>query len=260
MMYAKERFLASTRATALTAAICGCLAVTACGGSNPVDSVAQSVAKASYSPFNVTIQPGQSAASLTLNAGETEPRFALTLPVGSTAVKIEAAGGTGSPVLTLSPDADFSTSTLEFKCVSARTCQWAFPALTQPKAVYIQVGTRSSYSNVTLNTYVGPQPNKVIPLNTGEPMSGLSGPVATDVFFTFNVPAGASQLNATLSEGNGGGQLVVNESLTDFSGMYAEPANTITRTVVAGKTYYFFPMASATGGSYSNYTLTGYAQ
>ncbi|WP_233863037.1 hypothetical protein [Paraburkholderia adhaesiva] len=260
MIYAKEGFLSRARVTALTVAICGSLAVTACGGSNPVDSVAQSVAKSSYSALNVTIQPGQSAANLTLNAGETEPRFALTLPAGSTVVKIEAAGGTGSPILTLSPASDFSTSTSEFTCVSARTCQWAFPALTQPKTVYIMVGTRSSYSNVTLNTYVGPQPNKVIPLNIGEPLSGLSEPVATDVYFTFNVPAGASQLAAKLSGGNGGGQLVVNESLTDFSGMYADPSNTIVRTVVAGKTYYFFPMAVVNGGSYSNYTLTGSAQ
>ncbi|WP_233863036.1 hypothetical protein [Paraburkholderia adhaesiva] len=157
MIYVKEGLLFGARMAALTAAICGAMAVTACGGgSNPVNSVAQSVAKTSYSPFNVTIQPGQSAANLTLNTGETEPRFALTLPTGSTAIKVEAAGGTGTPVLTLSPSSTFGVIDGTYRCVSDRTCQWVFPALTAPKTIYIMVGTRSGYSNVTLNTYVGP--------------------------------------------------------------------------------------------------------
>ncbi|QBQ95779.1 hypothetical protein [Paraburkholderia pallida] len=263
MKYAEQRSFSSVRVIALAAALCGSLVVTACGGgSDALDAVAKATAKSAYSPFPTTIQPGQSASNLSLSAGETAPRFALTLPVGTTAVKIEAAGGTGSPAVTLSSDPNFGSSNSDMICVNSRTCQWAFAPLTATKTIYIMVGTQSSYSNVTLNTFAGPQPNQVIPLNIGEPMSGLSGP-ANRVYFTFNVPAGASQVGVALTAGDGNAQLLETESLTDFSAAYTS-GTSMMLPIVAGKTYYFFP-DSVKGNSsgpvpFNNYTMTGYAQ
>ncbi|WP_233863035.1 hypothetical protein [Paraburkholderia adhaesiva] len=94
-------------------------------------------------------------------------------------------------------------------------------------------------------------------------MYGISGsnPWLENVMFTFNVPAGATQLAATLTGGTGDVTLVSYTNPQGSGGdMDTDGGPTMVRPVVAGKTYYFNAMPTKIPGSYSNFTLTGYAQ
>lgn len=253
-----QRGLPRARALALAAAVCGSLAVVACGGgSDGVDPIAKTVAK--YSPFPVTIQPGQSVPNLSLTSSDLAQVYGVTLPVGTKSVKFEAVGGTGAPLVGVSPRSDFSTGMTTWTCPSQRTCQWSFAPTTAPQTIYVSIGTRSSYSGVTLNTYVGPTPNQVIPLNVGEAMTGITAGGA-DVFYTINTPPGSTQVGVTLTDGNGFGELGMNGSLTNWTGVDFEPGNVITATIDPNSPLYFFAGNVSSGGSFANYTMTGYAQ
>jgi hypothetical protein len=217
---------------------------------------AQAVAKAGQPPALVQIQPNQSLTGLWMNAGDPEQRYQLTLPIGTTAMKIQAAG-TGAPILNLSDRSDMSTGTIETSScrVDGSTCQMAFAPLTAPKSYYIIVGTRTSYSDTTLTTYVSPA---VIPLASGQPISSLTGTASDPVtYYTIEVPPGASTLHTTVTGGTGVPPklyFIYSEPIDDN----AFGTGTLDATLTSPRpgTYYIFVTPGAPNATYQGWTLT----
>lgn len=147
----------------------------------------------------IPIQPNQSVTNLSSNGGDGsgELWYSLTLPVGTSAVKIATSGGSGTAAITANTSPDQEVMTIKYPdCVGGPTCELAFTPLTQPTTYYINVGTRSSYSNKTLTTYVTPE---IIPLDSGVPFNGLSGTQDTLTRFSIVVPPGSKNFSIKLA-------------------------------------------------------------
>lgn len=229
----------------------------ACGGGDDTGTggvakpVVMAAVKASLASTAIPIQRGQAVSNLSSDDGSADLWYSLTLPAGANAIKIATSGATGTPLLNVTTKTDPAASYTT--CSGQSVCQLAFSALTQPTTYYINVGTRSSYSNATLMTYVAPT---VIPLDSGSSIGGLSG-VASDTpaMFSIVVPAGSKNFTMSLSGGTGSAALSLIRGTTDmqYSSNCGNPCNITNPTA---NTYYMFVAPGAPSASYSDWTLT----
>jgi len=249
------------RSAAAIACLSLSLALTACGGDSDTTGLAssmktQATAKAGRPPPVVQIQPNQSLTGLWMNAGEQEQEYQLTLPIGTTAMKIQVVG-TGAPLLNLSDRPDMSTSTqqLALCMVDARTCQMAFAPLSATKSYYFIVGTRTSYTDTTITSFVSPA---AIPLESGQPISSLAGNATDPVtYYTVVVPPGASTIHTTVTGGTGVPPKLyfINLVPIDYNA-YGTGTLDVTLTSKPPGTYYIFLTPGAPAATYQGWTLT----
>ena len=250
------------------------------GGTSALTVTAAPGAPPSMTTFTVTGTAGatthSATASLTVGGGFATPlennvpmtgltgasssmlHFVLNVPPGQTLLTFTMTGGPG--------DADLyvrrgSRPTLnEYHCRpytqgSNETCTFNNPAAGD---WFVMIHAYSTYTNVTLKGFY--QVGNVVPLANGVSITGLSGAVNSQRFFTLTVPAGQTSLVFRMTAGSGDADLYVRFGAqpTTTSYMCRPYLNGLDETCsfsnpAAGD--WFVMIRGFT--SYSNVTLTG---
>jgi len=145
--------------------------------------------------------------------------YTLNVPAGATNLNVQISGGTG--------DADLyvrygSAPTLgAYDCRpwidgNNENCDFASPTA---GTWHVMLNGYSSFSGVTLVASYTPPPSSTA-LQNGVPVSGLSGAAGAQLFYTLNVPAGATNLNVQISGGTGDADLYVRYGSAPTLGAY----------------------------------------
>lgn len=146
-------------------------------------------------------------------SASSEQFFKIEVPSGATNLEISMSGGTGDADLYARYNA--RPTTTEYECRPWRngnneSCDAANPT---PGTHYIMIRGYSSYSGVTLvasyDTGNGGGGDGTVELTNGVPQTGLSGSASSERFFRIDVPAGASDLEISMSGGTGDADMYV---------------------------------------------------
>ena len=148
--------------------------------------------------------------------------FTLDVPSGATNLSFQISGGSGDADLYVRQGADPTTSTYDCRPWlngSNETCDFSTP---QAGTWHVMIRGYSSYSSVSLvGSFDEPDTGGgTTALAKGVPVSGLAGTQGSEVFFTLEVPAGATDLSFTMSGGSGDADLYVRQGAEPTTGTY----------------------------------------
>lgn len=146
-------------------------------------------------------------------SANSERFFKIDVPAGATNLVIEISGGSGDADLYTRRGAKPTASSYDcrpWKTGNSESCTVASP---QAGSYYVMVRGYQSYSGVSLvASYQGGNNGGgggTVTLTNGVPKTGLSGGANAESFFKIDVPAGASNLEITMSGGSGDADLYV---------------------------------------------------
>ncbi|RQH00684.1 pre-peptidase C-terminal domain-containing protein [Paraburkholderia dinghuensis] len=184
----------------------------ACGGGDgtsigsTMDKSTMMAAKAANSLDSIAIplQPNQSVTNLSSVGGDGsgELWYSVTVPAGTNSIRIATSGGSGNAVISTRVTTDLEVNRPgDLTCSGSLNCQIVFAPLTAAKTYYINVGTRSSYSDKTLTTYVT---SGIIPIVSGTTVREIPVSATDDpLMFSIDVPPGSTNFSLALANGSG---------------------------------------------------------
>ena len=209
-------------------------------------------------PETGELENGVAVTGLSGNAG-TELRFTLEVPAGAENLVFQMSGGSGDADLYVrrgSPPTTTSYDCRPYLNGNNETCSFASP---QSGTWHVMVRGYTSFASVSLvGSFEVPSSNSE--LENGQAVTGLSGQAGSEVFFTLEVPAGATDLVFQMSGGSGDADLYVRRGSPPTTSAYdcrpylngnnetctfASPQGGIWHVMIRGYT------------SYSNVTLVG---
>lgn len=137
--------------------------------------------------------------------------WTITVPAGASNLSIRIAGGTGDADLYVRRGAQATTAVYDcrpYLAGNTETCTFAAP---QAGVYHVSVRGYSAFSGVTLTaSYQAPGGGGAgNALQNGVPVSGLSGAANSERRYTFEVPAGVSNLSIRTTGGSGDADLYV---------------------------------------------------
>jgi len=148
--------------------------------------------------------------------------FTLEVPTGATNLSFQMSGGSGDADLYVRRGADPTTSTYDCRPWlngNNETCDFATP---QAGTWHVMIQGYSAYSSLSLvGSFDEPGGGGgTNALDKGVPVSGLAGTQGSEVFFTLEVPAGATDLTFTMSGGSGDADLYVRRGAEPTTSTY----------------------------------------
>ena len=151
-----------------------------------------------------------------------ETFFTLEVPSGATNLVFEMSGGSGDADLYVRRGAEPTTSTYDCRPWlngNNETCDFDTP---QAGTWHVMIRAYSAYSSVSLvgsfdEPGGGGGTNE---LDKGVAVTGLAGAQGSEVFFTLDVPAGATDLSFAMSGGSGDADLYVRRGAEPTTGTY----------------------------------------
>ncbi|PJK00648.1 peptidase S8 [Lysobacteraceae bacterium NML91-0213] len=171
-------------------------------------------------PGGGTLQNGVPVTGVAGGAGSTQ-YWTITVPAGATNLNIAMSGGSGDADLYVRFGSQPTTSAYDcrpYRSGNAETCTFAAP---QAGTYHVMVRGYSAFSGITLtgsfNAGSGGGGNQ---LQKGVPVTGLSGAASSSRTWTFNVPAGASNLSFAMSGGTGDADLYVRRGAAPTTSVY----------------------------------------
>lgn len=155
-----------------------------------------------------------------LSGGQgSELRFTLDVPAGAEDLVFQISGGSGDADLYVRRGAEPTTATYDCRPYlngNNESCSFASP---QAGTWHVMVRGYTSFSNVTLvGSFEVPSSNSE--LENGQAVTGLSGQTGSEVFFTLEVPSGASDLVFQMSGGSGDADLYVRRGSAPTTASY----------------------------------------
>ncbi len=159
------------------------------------------------------------AVSSLSGAQGSETFFTMEVPAGAENLVFQMSGGTGDADLYVRFGSEPTTSTYDcrpFLNGNNETCSFASP---QAGTWHVMIRGYQAYSGVTL---VGSfdEPSSSNELVNGEAVTGLAGATGSEVFFTMEVPAGATDLVFQISGGTGDADLYVRRGAPPTTSTY----------------------------------------
>jgi serine protease len=164
------------------------------------------------------LQNGVAVSGLSGSQGS-EVFFTMEVPNGAENLVFQMSGGSGDADLYVRRGAPPTTSTYDCRPYlngNNETCSFASP---QSGTWHVMIRGYTSYASVTL---VGSfdEPSSSNELEKGVPVTGLSGQQGSEVFFTFEVESGATDLSFQMSGGSGDADLYVRRGAPPTTSTY----------------------------------------
>ncbi|QCO68251.1 peptidase S8 [Luteimonas yindakuii] len=146
--------------------------------------------------------------------------WTITVPAGATNLNIAMSGGSGDADLYVRFGSQPTTSAYDcrpYRSGNAETCTFAAP---QAGTYHVLVRGYSAFSGITLTGSFNAGSGGGNQLQKGVPVTGLSGAASSSRTWTFNVPAGASNLSFAMSGGTGDADLYVRRGAAPTTSVY----------------------------------------
>lgn len=147
--------------------------------------------------------------------------FTLDVPAGATDLDISMSGGTGDADLYVNFGSQPTTGDYDcrpFAGGNNESCPFASPSA---GTYHIGINAYSTFSGVSLSVSYDEPSSGGSDLDNGETVTGLSATTGNWVYFTIDVPAGASDLEVSISGGTGDADLYVRFGSQPTTGSYA---------------------------------------
>jgi serine protease len=169
-------------------------------------------------PGTGELENGVAVTSLS-GAQGSEIFFTIEVPTGAEDLVIQMSGGTGDADLYVRRGSPPTTSTYDCRPYlngNNETCSFASP---QAGTWHVMIRGFQAYSGVTL---VGSfdEPSTSNELVNGEAVTGLAGQTGSEIFFTMEVPDGATDLAFQISGGTGDADLYVRRGAPPTTSTY----------------------------------------
>ena len=215
-------------------------------------------------PGNTELENGVPETGLSASTGNSV-MYTMEVPADAEDLVFEISGGSGDADLYVRFGAAPTTSTYDCRPYAggnAETCEEANP---DAGTWYVMVRAYETFSNVTLEGSFDtatppPPPPGGNALSNGVPVTGLGAATGSEIYYTMDVPSGASDLSFAIAGGSGDADLYVRFGAEPTTGTYDcrpyESGNNETcdiSTVQAG-TYHVMLRAYST---FSGVTLEG---
>ena len=145
-------------------------------------------------------------------AAGTELLYAITVPEGvSGPLSITTSGGSGNVSLYVSKDEEPSADGFDFASQRPGNNEVVRIASVEAGIYYVKIVGQSAFANVTVQArHAEPSEGGGDgSLRNGVPVTGIGGAVASQQFWTIQVPAGTSSLTVAMSGGTGDADLYV---------------------------------------------------
>jgi Zn-dependent metalloprotease len=200
-------------------------------------------------PSTVALVNGQPLGGQSAAQG-TSRFFSIDLPAGASNIRVTTSGGSGDADLYGKiGSAPGGAADATWKSETTTTAETIAPANGTTGKLYLQLLAYASYSNVTIKAEYGfgsapPPPQPAPALANGAPVSNLAGAKGSKTFFTFDVPAGATNLRFRTSGGSGDADLYVKfgiepaTSSYDFRSAGTSNNETVAPTIAKAGKYY----------------------
>lgn len=169
-------------------------------------------------PGPTTLQNGVAVGNLSGAAGS-ERFFTIAIPDGATNLVFQMSGGSGDADLYVRRGAPPTSSSYDCRPYlngNNESCSFASP---QGGTWHVMIQAFSAYSGASLVASFTP-PSNTTALSNGVPVTGLSGQSGSEVFFTLNVPSGASNLVFQMAGGSGDADLYVRRGAPPTTSTY----------------------------------------
>jgi serine protease len=164
------------------------------------------------------LQNGVAQSNLSGSQGS-ETYFTMEVPNGAENLVFQMSGGSGDADLYVRRGAQPTTSTYDCRPYlngNNETCSFASP---QSGTWHVMIRGYQAYSGVTLvGSYE--EPSSSNELQKGVPVTGLAGQQGSEVFFTFEVESGATDLSFQMSGGSGDADLYVRRGSAPTTSTY----------------------------------------
>ena len=164
------------------------------------------------------LQNGVAISNLSGSQGS-ETFFTMEVPNGAENLVFQMSGGSGDADLYVRRGAPPTTSTYDCRPYlngNNETCSFATP---QSGTWHVMIRGYTSYSSVSLvGSYE--EPSSSNELEKGVPVTGLAGQQGSEVFFTFEVESGATDLSFQMSGGSGDADLYVRRGAPPTTSTY----------------------------------------
>lgn len=156
---------------------------------------------------STVLENGVPTAALS-GALNSETRFTITIPAGSTNLAIRTAGGSGDPDLFVRFGTPPTTSTFDCRSEVVGPTEQCLFATPSAGTYHVLIYGFAAYNGLTLTaTWTAPVSNSQ--LQNGVPVNGLSGATGASLAYTIAIPSGASNLVVRTSGGSGDPDLYV---------------------------------------------------
>jgi serine protease len=158
----------------------------------------------------VVLQSGTAAAVPTLSTGASQ-LYSIVVPAGSSSLTVTTSGGSGDADLYVKAGAAPTTTSYDKASEGSTTAETATISSPAAGTYYVLVSAYSSITGVSVKATVAgstPPPGGDV-LQSGVPVTGLSGATGAQKQYTFTVPAGAASARFQISGGTGDADLYV---------------------------------------------------